>query len=210
MPYGLDDETVITGEIEERPRFPRRSELGEDVLGSEGKKVVCRVEVEVVFPKFAKDPRGVIFELEIVSRRGCQFVADDIKGELMASGEVIIGQRPFDLGLGSRYSNADACEHVVHQNIVYVTLANQVSDEHAWHLLGLLDTLGQTLAPDLFGLLLNVNDKLLREFAIVQSKVEVACCAGHGWRLARGRTSGVTSRGSYGGYRWRLEEAIGR
>ena len=80
----------------------------------------------------------------------------------MASGEVVISQRPFDLGLGSRDSNANTCEHVVHQNIVYVALANQVSDEYAWNLLGLLDTLGQTLTPDLFGLLLNVTDQLLR------------------------------------------------
>ena len=67
MSDGLDDETVITGEVEERPRFPRRSELGKDVLCGEGKKVVGRVKVEVVFAKFAKDPRGVIFEFEVVS-----------------------------------------------------------------------------------------------------------------------------------------------
>lgn len=117
----------------------------------------------------------------------------------MAGGEVVISQCPFDLGLGSRYSSADACKHVVHQNIVYVALANQVSDQHAWRLLGLLDTLRQTFAPDLLGLLLNVADKLFREFTIVQRKIEVACCASGGERRARGRASGITSRGSHGG-----------
>ena len=126
----------------------------------------------------------------------------------MASGKVLVSQWPFDLGLCSRYSNADACKHVVHQNIVYVTLANQVSDEHAWHLLGLFDALRQTLASDLFGLLLDVADKLFREFTIVHSKVEVACCEGGGSRGARGGASSVTSGGSHGG-QWRLEKAIG-
>ena len=99
----------------------------------------------------------------------------------MASGKVVGSQLPFDLGLGSSYSNADTCKHVVNQNIVFVTLANPVSGERAWHLLGLLDALRhQMLTPDLFGLLLHVADKLFREFALIQSKVEVACCEG-GW-----------------------------
>ena len=86
----------------------------------------------------------------------------------MASSKVVVRQWPFDLGLDSSYSNADTCKHIVHQNILYVTLANPVSNEHAWHLLGLLDALRhQMLAPDLFGLLLNVADKLFREFNVI-------------------------------------------
>ena len=51
-----------------------------------------------------------------------------IKGEFVAGGKVVISQWPFDLSLGPRYSNADACKHVVHQHIVDMTLADQVSD----------------------------------------------------------------------------------
>ena len=51
-----------------------------------------------------------------------------IEGVFVAGGEVVVSQSPFDLGLGSRYGDADACKHVVHQNIIDVTLANQVSD----------------------------------------------------------------------------------
>ena len=46
----------------------------------------------------------------------------------MAGGKVVISQWPFDFGLGPRYSNADACKHVVHQHIVDMTLADQVSN----------------------------------------------------------------------------------
>ena len=42
----------------------------------------------------------------------------------MAGGKVVISQRPLDLGLGPRYSNADASKHVVHQHIVDMTLAD--------------------------------------------------------------------------------------
>ena len=112
----------------------------------EGKKVVGWVEVEVVFAKIAEYPRGIILEFEVISRRGCQLVADTlqsftvsgphigqvchlhVKGEFVAGGKVVISQRPLDLGLGPRYSNADAGKHVVHQHIVDMTLADQVSD----------------------------------------------------------------------------------
>ena len=75
---------------------------------------------------------------------------------------------------------------------------SQASDEHAWHLLSLPDAVRQRLPLDLFGLLLNVADKLFREFNIVQSKVEVACCEEGGSRRAwcRATGSGVTSWGS--------------
>ena len=64
----------------------------------------------------------------------------------MASGKEVVSQRQVDLGLGSKYRNVDACKQFVHQNIVYVTLPIQVSEEHALHLLSLLDALRQTLA----------------------------------------------------------------
>lgn len=44
----LDDEPVVTREVEERARLARRAEFGEDVLGGEGKEVVGGVQVEVV------------------------------------------------------------------------------------------------------------------------------------------------------------------
>ena len=94
----------------------------------------------------------------------------------MASRIVVVSRWPFNLSLGSRSVTAMR----MHVSMLYIktALAHQVSDEHAWNLLSLLEALRQTLAPDLFALLLNVADKLFRECAIVQSRIEVACCEG--------------------------------
>lgn len=62
---GLDDEAVVAAEIEERARLARRAEFRKDVLGGEGKEVVGRIEVKV-FSELAKDPGGVVLELEVV------------------------------------------------------------------------------------------------------------------------------------------------
>ena len=78
----------------------------------------------------------------------------------MTGRKVIINQRPLHLGLRSRYRNANAREHVVHQHIIDMVLADQVPDEHAGHLFSLLDTLRQALPADLFGLLLHVAHEL--------------------------------------------------
>jgi hypothetical protein len=72
----LDDEAVVSREVEERARFARRPELGEDVLGGEGEEVVGCVEVEVGVSEVAEDPRSVVFELEVVSGGGRELVAD--------------------------------------------------------------------------------------------------------------------------------------
>lgn len=61
----LDDEPVVAREVEERPRFARRAEFGEDVFGGEGDEVVGGVEVEVL-AQLAEDPRRVVLELEVV------------------------------------------------------------------------------------------------------------------------------------------------
>lgn len=45
----FNDEAVVSREVEEGPGLAGRAEFGEDVLGGEGEKVVCGVEVEVVF-----------------------------------------------------------------------------------------------------------------------------------------------------------------
>lgn len=62
----LDDEPVVTREVEERARLARRAEFGEDVLGSEGKEVVGGVQVEVVLAQFSEYPWCVVLELEVV------------------------------------------------------------------------------------------------------------------------------------------------
>jgi hypothetical protein len=76
VPDGLDDEAVIAGEVEERAAFAWGGKFGEDIFGCKGEQVVCGVQREVVFAEFAEDPRGIVFEFEIVSRRGSEFVPD--------------------------------------------------------------------------------------------------------------------------------------
>ena len=76
----------------------------------------------------------------------------------MARSIVFVSQRPFYLGLCSRDRDANTGEHIVHQDIVDMALADQIPDEHAWHLFDLLDALRQTLPANLFGLLLHVAD----------------------------------------------------
>lgn len=75
VPDRLDDEAVVAREVEERARLAGRAELGEDVLGGEGDEVVTRVEVEVL-AEFAKDPGGVVLELEVVLGRRRELVPD--------------------------------------------------------------------------------------------------------------------------------------
>ncbi len=72
----LDDEPVIARKVEERPRLAGRAQLRQDVLGSEGEKVVRRVEVEEVFAQLTKDPGGVVLKLEVVLCGGREFVTD--------------------------------------------------------------------------------------------------------------------------------------
>lgn len=63
-----------------------------------------------------------------------------IKRVFVTGGKVIVSQGPFYLGLRSRYGDANAREHVVHQDIAEMALADKVPDEHAWHIVSLLDT----------------------------------------------------------------------
>jgi hypothetical protein len=76
VPDGLDDEAVIAGEVEERAAFAWGGQFREDIFGREGQQVVCGVQREVVFAEFTEDPRGIVFEFEIISRRGSEFVPD--------------------------------------------------------------------------------------------------------------------------------------
>ena len=47
MANGLDDETIVAGEVEEGARFAGGAKLGENILGSKGQEIVGRVEVEI-------------------------------------------------------------------------------------------------------------------------------------------------------------------
>ena len=98
----LDDVAVVARKVEEGARLARRTELREDVLGRQREQVVGRIEPKVVLQvtearlrqvqrttlrsalsthlsQVAKDPRRIIFELEVVSRRGRELVADTAK-----------------------------------------------------------------------------------------------------------------------------------
>lgn len=66
MPNRLDDEAIVTGEVEERPGFARRPELRKNILRGEGEEVVSGVQVKTVLAKLAEDPRSIVFKLEIV------------------------------------------------------------------------------------------------------------------------------------------------
>lgn len=46
---GFNDETVVSGKVEEGAGFARGAELGQDVFGGKGQEIVGGVEVEVVF-----------------------------------------------------------------------------------------------------------------------------------------------------------------
>ena len=50
----------------------------------------------------------------------------------MARSIVFVSQWPFYLGLRSRDRNTNTGEHVVHQDVVDMALADQIPDEHAW------------------------------------------------------------------------------
>ena len=78
----------------------------------------------------------------------------------MARSIVLVSQWPFDLCLCSRDRSTNTSEHVVHQDVVDMALADQIPDEHLRRLFGLLDPLRQTLSANLFGLLLHVANKL--------------------------------------------------
>jgi len=72
----LDDESIISREVEERARFAGRAEFGEDVFGSQGEKVVGWIEVEMFVAKISEYPRCVVLELEVISRGRCELVSD--------------------------------------------------------------------------------------------------------------------------------------
>lgn len=57
--------------------------------------------MEVVLAQSAEDPGGIVFEFEIVFRRGGEFVANDIEREFMSGSEVVLCERTFDLCLTS-------------------------------------------------------------------------------------------------------------
>jgi hypothetical protein len=101
VPDGLYDEAVIAGEVEERAAFARGGEFGENVLGCEGEEVVCRIQREVVFAEFAEDPRSIVFEFEVISRRGSKFVPDDIERVFMPCGKILFSEGSFYLCLAS-------------------------------------------------------------------------------------------------------------
>lgn len=65
----LDDETIVSREVEEGPRLAGRAQLREDVLGRQADEVVCRVEEEKVLPEIPENPRRVVLEFEVVLRR---------------------------------------------------------------------------------------------------------------------------------------------
>ncbi len=78
----------------------------------------------------------------------------------MARRIVFVSQWPLDFCLRSRDRNTNTGEHVVHQDIVDMALADQIADEHLRRLFGLFDTLRQTLSANLFGLLLHIANEL--------------------------------------------------
>ena len=111
----------------------------------------------MIVPELSEDPGSIVLELEVVSSGWRQFVADDIERELVTSSKVFVRDRSLDLGLTSRYltvslnllsirlrayTYTDTSQHVIHQDIVDVILANEISDQH----LGILSTLSFGLA----------------------------------------------------------------
>ena len=72
----LNDEPVVAREVKERSRLARRAKFRQDILGGKGQQVVGGVEVEVVLAQLAKDPWGVVLELEVVLCGGREFVTD--------------------------------------------------------------------------------------------------------------------------------------
>lgn len=79
MRDGLDDEPIIAGKVEEGTRFPRRSQLGENVLGSEREQVVRWIQVEVLLAKVSEYPWRVILEFEVVLGGRSELVADAVR-----------------------------------------------------------------------------------------------------------------------------------
>jgi len=67
----LDDETVVTGEVEEGSGLARLSEFREYILCGEREEIISRVEVKTVLAKLAEDPGSIVLELEIVLGRWC-------------------------------------------------------------------------------------------------------------------------------------------
>lgn len=63
---GLDDEAVVAREVEEGAGLAGRAELGQDVFGGERDKIICWIKKKV-FAELSKDPRSIVFELEVVS-----------------------------------------------------------------------------------------------------------------------------------------------
>jgi hypothetical protein len=127
----------------------------------------------------------------------------------MTRSEVAISQWPFHLGLCSRYRDANAREHVVHQHIIDMALADEVPDKYPRRLIGVFDTFRQALPADLFSLLLHIAHELFWKFTIVQSECEVARGASSESGRARCRADGVTACMPHERHRRWLEKAVG-
>jgi hypothetical protein len=95
----LDNEPVVPREVEETATLPGRAELRQDVLGGERKEVVRGVNVEVFLAEFAKDPRRVVFELEVVPCAWGELIPDDVEIVLVCGGVVLVCERTFKFGL---------------------------------------------------------------------------------------------------------------
>jgi len=93
MMNSLDDVLVVAGEIEEAATLAGRAELREDVFAGQGHEVVGRVQLEDR-AEMTEDPRGVVFELEVVLGGRRELVAGSARGlaSTHATGEAQAGQ----------------------------------------------------------------------------------------------------------------------
>jgi hypothetical protein len=160
MRDGLDDESIVTGEVKEGARLSRRPKLRQNVLGRERQEIIRGVKMEMLLAQVAENPRSVILELKVVFGGGSELVADTrvsavppdrshVKRVLVSGKIILVCERAFYLRLATRYlgsamativsthSYADAGEHIVHQDIVDVILSDEVSDQYPGLLLNL-------------------------------------------------------------------------
>lgn len=160
--------------------------------------------MEVVLTQLTENPRGVVLELEVVLCRRCEFVPNavgkledgkkarvlediHIEGKFMPGSKIFVREGPLDFGLTSGDADADAGQHVVHEDIVDVVLADEIADEDdvvlgvgvvargradggalvasegGLGLLLLLCAFGHTLSADLVGMKLDVGGELALE-----------------------------------------------
>ena len=77
---------------------------------------------------------SIILELKVVVRRGSKLIADDVERELVFGNKICLCQRHARPRLIARYCDPDACQHMVHEYIVRVVFADQVSFQAHGHI----------------------------------------------------------------------------